>query len=376
MNFVYLDNAAAMPADELALDDFRRFAMEFPGNQEAGHGAGYAVRKRLELAERELAGALCPDSPGTAHVIWSHTGTDAIGGTIAAMNISGGNIVTSKLEHPAMLAALRRTKAEIRYVEITRDGQVNFDSLRKLVDAETGLVVLFHVQSETGAWHDLQALLEIRNIINAKAPKAEFMLDTIQSAGKMPIPWQAVKLDYIFVSGHKIGAPGGAAVITRSKAVKENYTKLRHRDYLTGRVEPATILAMVEAVKRRHVNGYYYEHVEGLNRYLRELLADMPGKVTPVMTAEPEKASSYIVHCTLPGFQSAIIVRMLSEAGFIVAAGSACAAEAGGPSAALKAMGFSDNDAFSGLRISFSEKNTRDELATFVQVLQKSLLDY
>ena len=202
------------------------------------------------------------------------------------------------------------------------------------------------------------------------------MLDTIQSAGKLQIPWHAAKLDYIFVSGHKIGAPGGAAVLTRNKAVKENYTKLRQRDYLTGRVEPATILTMVEAVKRRHENMFYNQYLETLNLHLRKLLTEIPDKVRPVLTTEFEDASRYIVHCTLPGFQSAIIVRMLSDAGYIVAAGSACAAEAGGPSAALKAMGFNKNDAFSGLRISFSEKNTLGEIESFIQALQKSLLDY
>ena len=132
----------------------------------------------------------------------------------------------------------------------------------------------------------------------------------------------------------------------------------------------------MEAVKRRYGHHYYNDHVKNLNLTLRELLSKMPGKITPVLTAEPDHAANYIVHCSLPGFQSAIIVRMLSDAGFIVAAGSACAAEAGGPSAALKAMGFSDNDAFSGLRISFSEKNTREEIAALVDVLQRVLLDY
>lgn len=376
MSSVYLDNAAAMPTDDLALNDFRRFALDFPGNQEAGHSAGYAVRKRLELAEKDLAEALCPCSPGTANVIWSHTGTDAIGGVVAAMEINGGNIVTSRLEHPAMLAALHRTKAEIRFVELTEQGLADLDSLRKLVDSETRLVALFHVQSETGAWHNPQATHEIRTIIDENSPKAEFVLDTIQSAGKLQIPWHAAKLDYIFVSGHKIGAPGGAAVLTRNKAVKENYTKLRQRDYLTGRVEPATILTMVEAVKRRHENMFYNQYLETLNLHLRKLLTEIPDKVRPVLTTEFEDASRYIVHCTLPGFQSAIIVRMLSDAGYIVAAGSACAAEAGGPSAALKAMGFNKNDAFSGLRISFSEKNTLGEIESFIQALQKSLLDY
>ena len=210
----------------------------------------------------------------------------------------------------------------------------------------------------------------------SRGENAEFMLDSIQSSGKTAIPWDAAKLDYIFVSGHKIGAPGGAAVLTRNKAVRDNYLKLRHQEYLTGRVEPATILAMVEAVKRRSTEGFYQEQVGKLNLSLRKLLNAMPSKIKPIITTEFGEASEYILHCRLPGFQSAVIVRMLSEAGFAVSSGSACAAEVGGPSAALTAMGFKRDDAYSGLRISFSEKNTIEEVESLVETLQKVLSDY
>jgi cysteine desulfurase len=373
---VYFDNAAAMPADSAALEDFCRFAHEFPANQEAIHDAGYTVRKRLEQAERELVEALTPDASQTVQVMWSHTGSDAIRCTIDAINLQGGNIVTSKLEHPALLAALKRTPAEIRYVKITSNGLADLKSLRELVDSETRLVTLFHAQSETGAKHNSTALKQISTIINEQGKNAEFMLDTIQSAGKIAIPWNDAKLDYIFVSGHKIGAPGGAAVITRNKAIHDNYLKLRHQEYLTGRVEPATILAMVETIKRRSAKGFYQERVGKLNLRLRELLSAMPPKIKPVITTEFAEASEYILHCRLPGFQSAVIVRMLSEAGFAVSSGSACAAEAGGPSAALTAMGFKRDDAYSGLRISFSEKNTLEEVESLIETLQRVLSDY
>ena len=376
MSMAYFDNAAAMPAGTSALEDFCRFAHEFPANQEAIHDAGYAARKRLEQAERELVEALTPSASQTAQVIWSHTGSDTIRCTIEAMNLKSGNIVTSKIEHPALLAALKRTHAKIRYVKIASNGLADLESLRELIDSETRLVTLFHVQSETGAKHNLTALKQISKIINEQGENTEFMLDSIQSAGKTAIPWDDAKLDYIFVSGHKIGAPGGAAVLTRNKAVRDCYLKLRHQEYLTGRVEPAAILTMVEAIKRRSTKGFYQEQVGKLNMRLRELLSAMPPKIKPVITNELTEASEYILHCRLPGFQSAVIVRMLSEAGFAVSSGSACAAEAGGPSAALTAMGFKRDDAYSGLRISFSEKNTIEEVESLVETLQKVLSDY
>ena len=171
MSMVYFDNAAAMPADSAALEDFCRFAHEFPANQEAIHDAGYAVRKRLEQAEKELVEALTPDASQTAQVMWSHTGSDAIRCTIEAMNLQSGNIVTSKLEHPALLAALKRTSAEIRYVKITSNGLADLKSLRESIDLETRLVALFHAQSETGAKHDSTALKQISTIINEQGGK-------------------------------------------------------------------------------------------------------------------------------------------------------------------------------------------------------------
>jgi cysteine desulfurase len=372
MSIVYFDNAAAMPAEITSLEDFRNFALEFPANQEAGHDAGYLVRKRLESAASELAAVLTGDD--TTTVLWSHSGTDAICGVIAAMNITGGNIITSAVEHPALLAALRRTPAELRFVKVTQNGLIDMENLGKLIDRDTCLAALHHVQSETGIIQDPVA---IRQTMNKHSPKAKLMLDTIQSAGKIPLPWTAAELDYVFVSGHKIGAPGGAAALVRNAALKQAYSDLRQRDYVTGRVEPAAILTMTETIKRRVMTiAANSEKVSVLNSRLRELLIEMPEKIRPVITIASQQASPYILHCRLPGKQSAVIMRMLSETGFAVSSGSACAAEAGGPSAALLAMGFKRDDAYSGLRISFSEKNKITEVEAFAEALHNALLEY
>jgi cysteine desulfurase len=375
---IYFDNAAAArPVPEL-LDFFRETAGNCYANQEAVHNMAYTIRHKMDQAAREMSKALCGK---VEHVHWSDSGTGAFSQLADFPEFKNGNIITTQLEHPALLAALRRTGAELRFVRCPK-GIIDADHLSELLDNETILVAFHHVQSETGI---IQPLENFNDIIKSQAPQAMFMADTIQSAGKLKLPWKKAQLDIIAVSGHKLGAPGGAALIIR-KSDKPSATKLikyledcRSKFYTAGRPDPAIALTAAESVKLAVKKmPDTISNASAINSFLRNSLKDLagPGNQKITFTTDHNNASPYILHFIIPGLQSAILVRMLSEKNIHCAAGSACQAESGGPSKVLTAMGFKRNDAYSGMRLSFWQSNSMQDAELFMEAVKQVIKDY
>ncbi|WP_176012611.1 aminotransferase class V-fold PLP-dependent enzyme [Victivallis sp. Marseille-Q1083] len=370
---IYLDHAAAMRPEQELLDYFCAAASEYYANQEAVHAGAYRVRQQLATAAAELFAALLPSANGEQReAAWAAGGSDAFG-YLTAPVWPKGNLVSTALEHPALTAALRRTGLEYRTVNCP-GGYFDPDHFADCLDAHTRLVAIHHVQSELGLQQDWP---ELASIVRRRAPQALLLADTIQSAAKLDLqPLHDV--DLLTVSGHKLGAPGGGALLLNGKrAVKFFEAPLvayRHTDYHCGRPESATMLTLSRAVQlqcqRRIATA---AHLESLQQFLRRELVRLPVKLT---LAPEAPHSPFICHLLLPGYQSAVVVRMLSESGILAAAGSACQAESPKPSAALLALGYRAKDAYSGLRLSFDRHTTREELGTFVSVLQKVLASY
>ncbi len=376
--YLYWDNAAAAAPEQTVVDFFASAAMSCYANQEAIHQQAYAIRQKLAVAEQDLASALTGDT--AAQVIWGSSGTDLFNLLSMAPMLRKGNIVTT-LEHPALLAALKRTGTELRTVPLL-NGKVDLEELNRIADSKTVLVAIHHVQSETGMIQDLPG---IRKIINGRAPQALFFSDTIQSAGKLPIPWQDAELDIISVSGHKLGTPGGAALILRTgkdstrKNLSDFFERSRHREYLAGRPDPAIMLTLAYAVKTyMSENAQVRSTVQAMNLELRDSLCqlELKGKRKIRFTIPATEASPFILHITLPGYEGAVLVRMLSDQRVTVSSGSACSAESNLPSPALTAMRYNKSDAFSALRISFWRNNSTAEVGRFINVLQSIVKDY
>lgn len=372
MKPIYFDNAAATPVSREILSIFNKNVEDYYANQEAAHGLAYTIREMMTEAANTLSGAIVDDPK--VGVCWGNSATELFNLTASFPAFSSGNIVTTALEHPALLAVLKRTGAEIRLVPVNpQTGLIEPQIFAEFLDSKTSLVAIHHVQSETGVIQNLEAL---NSIIKERAPQAFFLSDTVQSAGKIAIPWQAAHLDLAYCSGHKIGAPGGAALFCRDQTLLKFLKKTRAENYLSGRPDPARCLtlaataAKLERIKLTDNANLLKNHL--LNELLKTTL---PNSKHPVQTAPSSVTSPFILHLLLPGMQAAVIVRMLSQRGIHIAAGSACQAESNQPSAALLAMDYSREIAYSGIRISFWN-NTLEEITRFVKEFKQIIQRY
>ncbi len=371
---IYFDNAASCQPDPKILGHYYSYSSDFYANQEAAHSLAYDLRRKIELAESKISKYLCG---GQTNIHWGHSGTDIFSLLSEFKGFQEGNIVTTAMEHPALLATLKRSGAEIRMVKIT-NGKVDLDNLAELLDEKTVLTAIHHVQSETGVIQDLAV---IHKVIDKHAPQSVFMSDTIQSAGKIKIPWNEAKLDIISISGHKIGAPSCAALLINPKlSAFIEYLKLCRKEYYTAsRPEPAAVLALAECIEKKQIeNTENLEKICKINNFLRQELSKLKlfNDKKIVLTIPEENSSPYILHFIVPGYQSGVLVRMLSEESVYFSAGSACLSESDKPSTALTAMGFNKEDAYAGVRLSFCPQNTLDHAKIFIQKFQRSLLDY
>ncbi len=369
---LYLDHAAAMKPDPEVLDYFRECAGHDYANQEAIHGAAYRLRGKLAEAGERLAQAVA-GRPMAVH--WAMTGTELFGCLAALPHRGRSNVVTSGAEHPALAVALRRMDSEVRFLS-RQDGEL----LPKAgsLDARTRLLAVHHVQSETGRITDVDALAAA---LRREAPQALVLADTIQSAGKLPLPTAA---DFLTVSGHKLGAPGGAALLINPAwkewpLMQRELRRLREEEYRFGRPEPALLLALAFAAERRaERRERELDRMRQVQSAMREALAELagPGGDRVVFTVPEEKSSPYILHMWFPGCQGGVLVRMLSEYGVCASSGSACRAESDRPSAALLELGLSREEAYSGVRLSFSAENSPDEAGALREIFEQVLRAY
>ncbi|MCP3966823.1 MAG: aminotransferase class V-fold PLP-dependent enzyme [Lentisphaerae bacterium] len=374
---IYFDNAAAAVPDAKILGRNYEYASRWYANQEAAHDLAYQLRQTMEDAKERIAKAL---TGNLEEVFWGSCGTDLFRLLSGFDYFDNGNIVTTGLEHPALRAALRGTGAELRLLRLKND-HIDLDNLAKSIDKDTKMLAIHHVQSETGMTQDLAA---VSKILKEVAPNAIFLADTIQAAGKIEIPWNEARLDVISTSGHKLGSPGGAALVMRKAnpvTVKLNsyLESCRKERYLIGRAEPSTAITLSRCVEKRcREMQKSFDKVFVINQFLRDKLSEkpLPNGEKVKLTTSNENSSPYILHFIAKGYQSGVLVRMLSEKGVYFSAGSACQAETNRPSEALTALGYNRNDAFSGIRLSFSPESTLQEAKRFIEIFLKALKDY
>lgn len=376
---LYFDNAASCRPFEWAVRLFAETSLAAYANQEAGGFLGVRANRLVKEASNRLAEAVAPG----AGVFWCNTGTDALAAVVQmhCMSHPGTGIVMTETEHPALKKAVRRFAAvhglDVFCAKVGKEGAVDMDSLASLLTPKVSLVALHHVNAETGAIQDLPA---VRALIDSRASKSTgFLADTTQSVCKTAVPWKEAALDYMTVSGCKIGAPCGAALLYRDppdKGISKRLHALRGHDHAVGRCVPAAAHVLSAAAEKNMENlNARSERIGRLRqRILDSVKRSAGGKV--IETVPAEKASPYILHLIFPEHQGAVLVRILESNGVSAAAGSACMAETPAASETLTAMGYSKALAFGALRLSFWDDTTDEEAEHFKKLFDSALKNY
>jgi cysteine desulfurase len=374
MQHFYFDHNATTPVAPEVLRDLTATLVDISGNASSIHHFGQAAKQRLESARREIAARIGCDG---REIVFTSGGTEsdnlAIFGIARRAQIGSAaraktHIVTSTIEHPAVLnacAQLEREGAEVTWLPVGPDGIVLVSELKRALRPSTVLVTIMHANNETGA---LQPVREIGEM--AHASRAVFHSDGVQVAGRIPVSVRDLGVDLYSISGHKFGAPKGIGALYVRKGIPLEPISFgghheRDRRAGTENVPGASALGRAAglaadwtgiAALRDRLEGGILDRVAG---------ATVNGSV--------ENRLPNTTNIRFDGIEGEAMVIALDLRGYAVSSGSACSSGAVEPSHVLLAMGMLPEAARSSVRFSLGPENTETEVDGLIEAVEASV---
>jgi len=369
---IYFDNAATTSTLKGAEEIFIRENREDFANPSSAHAFGRGASKKLEEARESILEDLHLDKTHT--LVFTSGATEsnnlALKGLAFHYQKRGKRIITSSVEHPSVLNALKELVPfgfDVVILPVTSEGKVDPETLKKAMNNETILVSIMAVNNEVGAINDVSALARIVHGF----PKAYFHVDATQAMTK--IPFDYASCDLLSFSGHKFGAfKGSGALIYKKSIVFEavNAGGEQEQGFRAGTVNMPGNVAMAYALHEGLKNLKEHEQsVRVLHDYLQQNIAQMDG----VEINSPADGAPYVLNFSLTKKKASVVVEALSENEIYVSTVSACSSEEP-VSYVLLAMGKSDGAAHNSIRLSFSSDNTLEEGKRFLEVFSTIMM--
>ena len=344
------------------------------GNASSMHKKGVSAERYIKYAKETLAKIM---KVKDKEIYFTSGGTESdnwalIGSAYANMR-AGRHLITTQIEHPAILQTmdyLERQGFEVTYLPVSKEGIVSLDALRKALRPDTILVSIMQVNNEVGA---MQPIEEAAAIIKKQNPQTLFHVDAVQGFGKLPMYPKKWGVDMVSVSGHKMHAPKGIGILYVREGVKIRpliYGGGQQKNYRSGteNVPGAAGIAKAAELLYKHLDRDT-ERLYELRRYfIGELL-----QMDDVYINGPleEGAAPHIVSASIKGIRSEVLLHALEERDIFVSAGSACASKKHTVSATLQAMQIEQALLDSTIRFSFSIYTTKEELDDTLKALRE-----
>jgi cysteine desulfurase len=367
---VYLDHNATTPVHPEVLDSMLPYYKDKFGNASSIHGFGREVKVALEES-REKVAELINSSPNEIYFTSGGTESDnlAIKGTAFADRKKGRHIITSKIEHHAILESckfLEKEGFEVTHLPVDKPGFVNPDDLKKTLRKDTILVSIMYANNEVGT---IEPIEELAKITNEKG--VYFHTDAVQAMGKIPVDVQKLNVDMLSISGHKIYGPKGVGAIYIRKGTRLipwSHGGSHERSRRAGTENIPGIVGLAKAVEIAH------REIEEQSRHLGNLTETFYRKLTQAipdvfLNGHLEKRIPNTLSLSFKAVEGESIILSLDLKGVAVSTGSACASGSLEPSHVLSAMGIAPEIAQSAIRFSFGRDNTMEDVDYVVEIL-------
>ena len=362
---IYLDNSAttrcfpevAALMNEIFLEDY--------GNPSAMHHRGVTAEKRIAEAKKTLASIL---KVREKNLYFTSCGTEsdnlAIIGAALAMQRRGKHLITTVIEHPAVLEAMKYLESqgfEITRLGVDRDGIVSPQAVAEAVRPDTILVSVMHTNNIIGA---VEPVEEIGRAVNAANPDTLFHVDAVQEFEKTQIFPKRANIDLLAASGHKIHSPKGSGFLYVADGVR--LVPLMYGGGQQGGMRSGTEnvpgiagMALAASMLYRDLDADRDKLFAMKNRLI-EKLSEVPDIVFNGRT--DETSAPHILSVRVRGVRAEVLLHALEDKGIYVSAGSACSSNHPRPSETLMAIGVPQKEMENSIRISLSVMNTMEEM--------------
>lgn len=372
--FVYLDNSATTRQHDDVTELMVTMMKEEFGNPSSLHRLGVTAEKRLKTARKQVATSM---GVREDEIYFTSGGTEsdntAIFGAFEARKRSGNKVITSQIEHPAVLEACRRLErqgGQVVYLNVDKSGKVDLEQLERELDQHTVLISIMHVNNELGTLQPLEEIGRLKRQAEKKWGKGLlFHTDAVQSYGKEelePAKWSA---DLISVSGHKIHGPKGIGALYIHGGLHLPpflYGGGQERAFRSGTENMPAIAGLglaadLASKDRRQRTAQLWELRERLKNKITETVGDIRINGPEGPAGEGRQGSPAILNVSFLGCRSEVLLHELEQREIYVSTGSACSSHKKG-SHVLAAAGLSPQEIEGAIRFSLSAFNTAEQI--------------
>ena len=369
---VYLDNSATTRCFDEVAALMTRIMCEDYGNPSSLHRKGVEAEKYIRYAKEVIAKNL---KVNEKEIIFTSGGTEsdnlALRGCAYANCRSGRHLITTQIEHPAILQTMKHLEEEgfkVTYLPVDSKGCIRLEDLERAITGETILVSIMHTNNEVGS---LQPIEEAGALIKRMNTRILFHVDAVQGYGKFRIYPKKMKIDLLSVSGHKIHGPKGIGFLYIDEKVKIKpilFGGGQQGGTRSGTENVPGVAGLAKAVEMIYQN--LDEEVERLYE-LKRIFVEGVRKIDDVIVnGHPDETGApHVVSVSIRGVRSEVLLHALEDKGIYVSAGSACSAHKPQPSATLQAMGVDQELLGSTIRFSFSVFTTMEEVGYTLQAM-------
>ncbi len=383
---IYLDNSATTrPFDEVT-EYMAHVMKDVYGNPSSMHMAGVDAEKEIRTAKETISGILKVDPK---EIFFTSGGTEsdnlALIGCAGANKRAGQHLITTRVEHPAILETMKYLEESgftVTYLDVNRDGRVDPDTLREALSKETILVSIMHVNNEIGALNDID---ELAAVVKEYDPSILFHTDAVQSFGKVPVFPKRSKIDLLSASGHKIHGPKGTGFLYVGEKVKIRPVMFgggQQKGMRSGTENVPGIAGLGLATKliydglEKKIDRLYElkEYFIGELKKLPDVTINgIPKNGSGDMKEALRQTAPHVISASFAGVRAEVLLHTLESHGIYVSSGSACASNKPATSTTLLAIGLDPKLLDSTIRFSMSVETTKEELDTTLEVLSSEL---
>jgi cysteine desulfurase len=374
---VYFDNSATTKPITEVIDIMMNALTNYYGNPSSLHHKGVEVEKMIKIARREVAKGLEADE---REIIFTSGGTEsnnlAIHGAVESNKRRGKGIITTKIEHPSVLNALKNLEAEgyhVAYLDVDSFGKIDINQFKELVSDETIFISIMHVNNEVGT---IQPVEEIGKCIRHLKVKPIFHMDAVQSFGKLRFTPANIGADMVSISSHKIHGPKGIASLYIKKGlniIPLMYGGNQETGIRSGTENVPGILGFGKAVQ--FLSEHMEKNLKQMSIIKDQFIKAVKSEIQDIKINgfEGEGSAPHIVNISFLGIKGEVLLHALEQDGIYVSTGSACSSRKNTKSHVLKAMGMEDEEIEGAIRFSFSPYNKIEEVDYVVEKLKKHI---
>lgn len=376
MKTIYFDHAATTAVAPEVKEAMEPYFCENYGNASSLYELGYKSKEAINIARVNVAKAI---NAKPNEIYFTSCGSEsdnlAIKGVVRAHRQNGNHIITSRIEHPAVLNTCRQLEKEgfrVTYLNVDKNGFIDLEELKNSINSKTILVSIMFANNEVGT---IEPIKEISRIVHSN--NAIFHTDAVQAVGNIKIDVKEMGIDLLSMSAHKFYGPKGVGALYVRDSI--DFIQLQNgghqeNDKRAGTENVAGIIGLGKAIeiandnvmqnneKLLNLRNYCIEQIKNRIPYIR-----INGDLNSRLLGNINISFLYV--------NGKDLVKLLAKKGICTSSGSACSSGLSQPSHVLLAMGLSEDIASSALRITLGKENTKEDIDYFVDELEKIVVN-